>query len=269
MAISAKVAQRITSELRKYQPILADAKRRDVSESDIVVVIGDMLCDVFGYKKYQDITTEFAIRNSFVDLAVRVENEVRFLIEAKAIGIELKDTHVKQAIDYGVNQGIEWVVLTNGSVWRAYKIHFSQPVDKTLVFEIDVLACNPRAQEVVECFGSLSKEGFSRSAMDDLYQEKQVTSRFFIANVLLSEPMLDELRKTLRRLSPGLKVDTEFLAQVISNDVLKRELIDSDDGKAAATTLKKLQRGSERERERKKQANEPAESHGGENKDGA
>lgn len=124
MAIPKKVENRIISTLKKYQGIIANAKDRDISESDTVIIIADMLADLFGYNKYTEITTEFAIRGTFVDLAVKLGQDVRFLIEAKAVGVSLKDTHIKQAVDYGVNHGVEWVILTNGLVWQIYKIHF-------------------------------------------------------------------------------------------------------------------------------------------------
>src|SRR5579872_2150282 len=116
MAISKRVIDRIAMQLKRYQVILADAKNRDISESDTVVIVGDMLSDVLGYKKYTEIATEFAIRGTHVDLAVKIGEDIRFLVEAKAIGVLLKDTHVKQAIDYGANHGIEWVILTTGMV---------------------------------------------------------------------------------------------------------------------------------------------------------
>ena len=143
MAISKKVADRITSNLKKYQAILADAKDRDISESDTVVIIADMLADMLGYKKYTELTTEFAIRNTYVDLAVKVEQEIRFLIEAKAVGVALKEAHIKQAVDYGANQGIEWIVLTNGIIWQIYKIHFKQPIEQSLIYECDILSSSP------------------------------------------------------------------------------------------------------------------------------
>ena len=106
MAISKKVSDRLAQQLKKYQSVLSEAKDRDVSESDTVVIIADMLADLLGYKKYVEITTEFAIRGTYVDLAVKVGSDVRFLLEAKAIGQALKENHVKQAIDYGANHGI-------------------------------------------------------------------------------------------------------------------------------------------------------------------
>lgn len=248
MPVSARVESRISSQLKKYQSILSSAQQRDVSENDTVVIIADMLSDILGYDKYQHITTEYSIRNTYVDLAVAVDKEIRFLIEAKAIGSELKDVHVKQAIDYGANQGIEWIVLSNGAIWRAYKIHFGQPIDKLLVFEIDLLSDNSKKADLIECFGCLSREGFSKSTMADLLEQKQITSKFAIASVLLGESMLDELRLELRRLSPGLKVDTDYLASILAQEVIKRELVDSDDAKTAAGMVKRLQRGLARRR---------------------
>src|SRR5882724_1117822 len=96
----------------------------------------------------------------------------------------------KQAIDYGANHGIEWIVLSNAVAWRVYKIHFRQPIDKSLIFDFDLLQSSPRTPDVLDCFGSLSREGFTKSSMTALFQQKQATSKFSIAAILLSEPMI-------------------------------------------------------------------------------
>ncbi len=98
--IPAKVSVRLTAGLKKFQPILARAKSRDVNESDTVILITDTLSEVFGYDKYSQITSEQAIRGTYCDLAVKLDSKITVLIEAKAIGHELKDHHVKQAVDY-------------------------------------------------------------------------------------------------------------------------------------------------------------------------
>ena len=116
-SIPKKVAERLVSGLKRYQPILAAAKARDVGETDTVTIIKDMLADVFGYDKYSELTSEYAIRGTFCDLAVKLDGKLSTLIEVKAIGIDLKEQHVKQAVDYAANQGVDWVLLT-----RAIKI---------------------------------------------------------------------------------------------------------------------------------------------------
>jgi hypothetical protein len=259
MAISKRVVERITTQLKRYQGVLSDAKNRDISESDTVVIIGDMLADVLGYKKYIEITTEFAIRGTYVDLAVKEGDDVRFLIEAKAIGVALKDAHVKQAIDYGANHGIEWVILTNGICWRIYKIHFRQPIDKSLVADLDLLQTSPRDPQMIECLGNLSREGFAHSSMTALYQRQQVTSKFSLASLLLSAPMIAALRKELRRVFPGIRVEDDFLHSALANEVLKRELVESEEAKQAADVLKKAVRSAARTKAKGESDVEPVE----------
>ena len=258
MAISKRVTDRIVSELKRYQPVLADAKRRDISEADTVVIVGDMLADILGYNKYQEITAEFAIRGTYVDLAVRVGNDVRFLVEVKAIGSELKDAHVKQAIDYGANQGIEWTVLTNGTHWRIYKILFSKPINKTLVFEADLSTLNLRDDDAIECIGTLSREGFTQSSMDALVQQKLATNKFTVAAILLSDPIVKMARRELRRLYPAVRIDENVLRAVIQDEALKREVVDGDGAEAAQGEMKRAGRAAKRQKN-KKEAKEQAE----------
>lgn len=248
MSISKKVTTRIVSELKRYQPVLIDAKRRDISESDTVVIVADMLSDVLGYNKYQEITAEFAIRGTYVDLAVRVGHDIRFLVEVKAIGCELKDNHVKQAIDYGANQGVEWAVLTNGVQWRIYQILFKQPIDKTLVFEADLSTLNLRDSDAIECIGTLSREGFTQSSMDALAQQKLATNKFTIAAILLSDPVVSMARRELRRIYPSVRVDVDVLKAVIESEALKREVVDGDDAKAALEGIKRATRAAKRQK---------------------
>jgi hypothetical protein len=254
MGISKRVSDRISSQLKRYQAVLQGAKDRDISESDTVVIITDMLADMFGYDKYTEVTTEFAIRSTYVDLAVKVGNEIRFLIEVKAVGSPLKDNHVKQAVDYAANQGIEWVILTNGWNWQVYKVQFSQPIDKTKVFDIDLFQMTPRSSALVECFGNLSKESFALSSMAALFQQRQATSKYSLACILQGDAVTTAVRKELRRLFPGLKVDETELVTEIRERVLKREVVDSDEAKQAAAVLKRAAKSAERARNRADEA---------------
>jgi hypothetical protein len=223
-------------------------QKRDVSEADTVTVINDMLADICGYDKYLHVTSQYAIRGTYVDLAVKVDEDVRFLIEIKAVGIELKDAHVKQAIDYAANEGIEWVVLTNGAVWRIYKVHFGKPIEKILVCELDAIATNARSPEALECFGNLSREAFSKGTMAELLLHKQVTSKFTVAAVLQTDFILEVLRREIRRMTSGVKVEVEYLRSLLRDEVLKRDLIDSDEAKAANQNIKRLQRAATRKK---------------------
>ncbi|MBI3453563.1 MAG: type I restriction enzyme HsdR N-terminal domain-containing protein [Rhodospirillales bacterium] len=249
MGISKKVVDRMSAQLRRYKAALADAKSRDVNESDTVVIIGDMLADLFGYKKYSEITTELAIRGTYVDLAVKVDNELRFLVEAKAINAPLKESYVKQAIDYGANNGIEWVVLTNGAVWQFYKIHFRQPIDKSLVYEIDLLNVDPKDDQMLECFGTLAREEFTKQSMSAFFQQQQAISRFSLAAALLSPSVIRALRRELRLIAPKLRVEDDYLSAILENEVLKRDVVTSDEAQRARAAFARAARAEAKDKE--------------------
>jgi hypothetical protein len=247
MGISAKVCSRIFTQLKKYQRVLEAARQRDIGEADTITIITDFLCDALGYDKYKEVSSEHAIRGTYVDRVVTVDNKKRFLIEAKAIGVELKDAHVKQAVDYAANEGVSWVVLSNGAVWRLYNLKFGKPIDKTLVFEIDLLSCDCKSDDVISCFGSLSAEGYSKDSLTELLNQKQTSSKYTVAAVLRTSKMIETLRKEMRRLS-GIRLDPDYLTSLLENDIVKRELVDSEEAQAATTYVKKLQRAADRER---------------------
>src|SRR5881394_3189095 len=99
----------------------------------------DFLSDILGYDKYSEITTEFSIRSTFCDLALKMGGEILYLIEVKSVGTDLRDNHLKQAVDYAANQGVEYVLLTNGVIWQVYRVRFEQPINHDLVLTIDLL----------------------------------------------------------------------------------------------------------------------------------
>jgi hypothetical protein len=237
--VSKKAAERIGAGLRRFQPILAAAKARDVNESDTVVIVADMLQDVFGYDKYSDITSEHAVRGTYCDLAVKVEGSVALLIEVKAIGLDLKEQFVKQAVDYASNQGVEWVALTNGARWQVYHVAFTKPIEKELVFDLDLLSVNPRSSEQIGLLGLLAKEGWQKAQLEDYRSQKQALSRFILGALLLSEPVLDVVRRELRRLSPDVRITCDEIRAALQADVVKREVLEGDKAEAARRQISK------------------------------
>jgi len=225
-ATPARVAERITATLKRFQPILTSAKARDVNEADTVVIVVDLLAELFGYDKYSEITREHSIKSTFCDLAVKIEGRLEFLIEVKAIGAELKDQHVKQAVDYAANQGVEWVALTNGAVWRVYRVSFAKPIDQQLVLDLDLLALNPKSHEHVDNLYLLTRESITKSGLLAYHDHKEATSRFFLAAVLLSDVVVETIRRELRRVSPDLRVSVDEIRHTLADEVIKRDAVE-------------------------------------------
>ena len=240
-SIPKKVAERLVTGVKKYQPILASAKARDVGESDTVTIIKDMLCDIFGYDKYSEVTSEYAIRGTYCDLAIKTDGVLQTLIEVKAIGLELKDQHVKQAVDYAANQGVDWVLLTNGLCWRVYHLTYSKPIEQELVVNIDFSNVNTRTSSDMELLYLWCKEGWQRSVLDKYNTQKQALSRFFVGAMLQSDPVLEVIRRELRRISPDVRIDIEQIKKVLADEVIKREVLE---GEKADDARKKVTRAA-------------------------
>lgn len=250
MSVPAKAGERIRVALKRFQPILSSAKARDVNESDTVVLVTDLLQYMFGYDKYAEITSEHMIRSTFCDLAVNLDNTLAFLIEVKSIGYELKDTHVKQAVDYAANKGCEWVCLTNGVSWRVYKVTFGKPIGHETVVEFDLLQMNHRDADHMELLGLLSKEGWQKARIGEYHSYKQALSKFTVGAILMDEAVLGVIRRKLRHTSPGMKVTCDEIKAVLTNEVIKREVLEGDKAQAAQRQVARMRRALERERTR-------------------
>lgn len=228
VSVPKKVSERLIAGIKRYQPILNAARSRDLGEGDTVTIVKDMLADVFGYDKYAEVTSEYAIRGTYCDLAIKIDGTLQTLIEVKAIGLDLKDPHVKQAVDYAANQGVDWVLLTNGMCWRVYRMVFAKPIDMELVVDIDFCSLGTRSAADLELLYLWCKEGWIRSVLGDYHVQKQALSRFFVGASLLTDPVLEVLRRELRRISPEVRIDIDQIRRVLADEVIKREVMEGE-----------------------------------------
>lgn len=237
--IPSKVVERLAKTIGKFQSVLQIAKDRDVNESDTVAIVGDILAEVFGYDKYLEITSEFAVRSTYCDLAIRVDNKIQFMVEVKAIGTDLKESHLRQAVEYGANEGVQWIILTNGILWEIYKIRFEKPIDYDLVCSIDFPQINARKTEDQEKLFIVCKEGLSKDAREDFHEKVQSINRFVIGAIILSDPVVNTVRKELRRISEGIKIENSEIEKFLKGEVLKRDVIEGEEADKAQNRVKR------------------------------
>jgi hypothetical protein len=241
--------------LKKYQAIVNLLKKKDANESDTVTVVTDILQEIFGYDKYTEVTSEYAIRGTYCDLAIITPNthKIRFLIEIKAVSVVLSDNHIKQTVDYGANAGVSWVILTNAERWMIYKIKFGKPIDKELVYEFNLLNVNEKTVKELEAIHAISKEGQQNAGIDDFYSSIQIKNKYIIGSLLNSEDVHSLIRKTIKKLYDDVKITNEEIADIMVNDIIKREIIDSDESKKAKKEIEKKYKKIEKAKEKDKE----------------
>lgn len=238
--IPKKVEERLRVEVKEFIKIIEAAKSRDINESDTVTIVKDMLAAVFGYDKYQEITSEYAIRSTYCDLAVKIKEKPHILIEVKAIGLDLKSGHLRQVVDYAAKDGVDWVILTNGVCWKLNKVVFSKPVNCEFVFEIDFSKINLRDQSDLDHLFLLTKEAADRDAIAAYHKVRQLKNKYVLAAILITEPVVNAVKRIFNGLTKEVKISEEEVLQVLLNDIIKREIIEGDGLKHASNTVKKL-----------------------------
>ena len=110
---------------------------------------------------------------------------------------------------------------------------FSKPIDSELIVEINFSELNPKKSGDIELLYNLTREGLMKSALGEFHTQQQALSRFFMGALVVSNPVLEIIRRELRRISPDVRIDLEQIKSVLVNDVLKREVVESEKAEEA------------------------------------
>ena len=240
MVVPKRVEERIKAGLRRFHKILDAARRADRNEQDTSMIVSDLLSEVFGYKKYEEITGQYLIRGTYCDLAVKIGSRVAYLVEVKAVDKRLRKAHLRQSTDYAAKEGIEWVVLTNGVEWQVRRMIFEQPLRDEMVFSMDLLGEDTQA--LVERVYLLSREGILKKQLGVYHEEQKATDRYMVASIVTTDAALSVLRRQLRRMYPGVRIATEEIRSVLLEEVFKRDIVESEEFQQARTRIKRAEK---------------------------
>src|SRR5687768_10568406 len=163
--ISSTKTDKMLVALKDYKKryLLKDLTALD--ESGTRIMINTFLTTILGYQELEEIKTEYMIKGTYADYIVQTGGKRHFLVEVKAFSIDLSDKHLRQAINYGANEGIEWAVLTNGRHFQFFKIIFEKPISEKLVFEIDFNSEDFDIKEALELLTFVHKDAIVKNSL--------------------------------------------------------------------------------------------------------
>src|ERR1022692_3793808 len=157
------------------------------------------------------------------DYGVRIAKQLVAFIEAKRCTTKLGAKHLRQVEMYAVNEGVEWMILTNGQVWQLWHLALGRPVVLDLALEVDLLGEGGPAQKAETLF-YLSKEAFKHHAIDELWKVKAATSAKSLAAVITSDTVLDQIRKELRRQTHH-NIEVKELRDLVLTSVIRPDAL--------------------------------------------
>ncbi|MGE0470732.1 MAG: type I restriction enzyme HsdR N-terminal domain-containing protein [Nitrospira sp.] len=216
----------LKKQLQHYIQVFTEGKQRNANEADTVMYITRFLTDVLGYDLFKDITKEFQIRERYCDVAVKINGEVHFLVEVKSMALALSDRHIEQAENYASRAGIEWVILTNGLVWRLYHLTFDTGgIEHDLAFEC-ALGADIDLEDSWECLRILSHDYVSEGGLAGFWEHKKALGSNSLLRALFTEEVLSSLRRQLRR-KVSVRVELEDIASGLRR-LLNPEVLTED-----------------------------------------
>ncbi|WP_297540877.1 type I restriction enzyme HsdR N-terminal domain-containing protein [Amycolatopsis sp.] len=215
--------ERVKVAVRRFAKPLADLVERDANEGDTRLLVTDFLCEGLGYDKYEDLTTEYQVKSDFADYGVRIDRQMVAFIEVKRCTQKLGIRHLRQVQMYAVNEGVEWMVLTNGQVWQVWHLTGGLPVVVDIALEVDLLSDATQAVKASSLF-YLSKDAVRRRLLDELWKAKAAIAPRSLAEVLVSDVVIEAVRKEIRRRT-AYNSDVEEIERILKADVLRADLL--------------------------------------------
>ena len=202
----------IKRSLKKALPHLLEAQEQNLNEADTVFRIVKVFEDVLGYNSLTEITRETQLRSKYIDIALKIDDVIRLLVEVKRAGVTLRDRHIEQAYSYASRNNFSWVLLTNGVVWNLYHLTFEEGIEYEKAFSVDV-----RSDDLDKAVASLTvlhRNCIKSGGLDDFWQHQLALSPISIGKAIFHEDVLRHIRKEVRR-NAGILIDTEDLAPAI------------------------------------------------------
>ncbi len=110
-----------------------------------------------------------------------------------------------------------------------------------MVYEINFSNINPKIENHIEPIYYLCKEALGKSLLDEYHSQKQALSKYYIGQMILTETVLDVIKRELKRLTPGVKIENDEIEEVLRSDVIKRDALEGD---KAVDAKKKIQKAA-------------------------
>lgn len=249
-----RAMERIKSGLRRMTNIVERGLRDEYKEADTRKIVSDMLTEYLGWDKFENVTAEQMIGSRYADYVVKTADEEVFVIEVKQIGMKLKETHLNQARQYAFDEGIDWIILTNGDEWQAYRTTIRGKIPETRhVFTVRLSDKEMKPAEKAGLLYLLSEEANRKKEIECYFDRRVALSGSNLADHILTEDVLNKIRLSLKA-STGQKLLNSEIASALVDKLFIPEKVTDDHRRA----IRRIQRAEKQKAKPKEKDEKPA-----------
>lgn len=213
--LSKSKKSKLFAALKVYSKKFLHNKVTELDESGTRLMINSFLTDVLGYMPIEEVKTEYMIRGTYADYVVQIKGTQHFLVEVKALSLQLSDKHLRQATNYGANEGIEYVLLTNGKNFDFYKVIFNKPIEIRKIFSVD-MSNSENLKKTLEFLEFLHRDSVTHKGLDLLWNKTMALNPEYIAGFLYDSSITNFIKRHLKK-----KFKTKFTDEEIHYSIDK------------------------------------------------
>jgi len=204
---------KILGALKSYKKTFLHDKLEELDESGTRLMVNTFLTDILGFTSIEEVKTEYMIRGTYADYVIQTKGVRHFLVEVKSYSLALSDKHLRQAVNYGANEGIEWALLSNGKQFDFYKILFQKPIDSKLVFSFNLCDID-NLRSCIDTIQFIHRDSVLNKGLDRLWQKTIALDPKNVSGLLFGKPVVNFIKRTLNR-----KYRNKFTDEEIENSI--------------------------------------------------
>lgn len=180
------------------QRLRAIASQESSSEEQIRIWCIDVLRSALGYDD-ADIDTEMTALGQRIDIAIKHDGRVLMVIECKNIRNRLASSTRDQVVNYASSKSADWAVITNGQIWKLFRIipvkgHDPQVIQ---VFDVALFDDDGLSEYDVQCLYLLTKRALIKNDSDrEFHLQQSITDRRML-DAITHEKAISVLRRLL------------------------------------------------------------------------
>ena len=233
--------RQLLGKLKEYKSRYMKKQYDDLDESATRIMTNSLLTEVLGYKELEEIKTEYRIRGEYADYVIQLARKKRFIVEVKAIQLDLSDKHLRQSVNYAANEGIDWIILTNGRQLELYRVIFSKPIAVKKIFSCD-LGDLKQVKDTLAMIALLTKRSVLKNELDSYWTRfKALDPENLCKNFYSAESV--KLMKRMLKKDTGLNFSEDDIFDSIHNIIVTK--IDTSKPRFPCVRKKKEKRKKE------------------------
>ena len=132
----------------------------------------------------------------------------------------MNEKHIRQSLNYAANEGIDWVLLTNGKQWLLFRVLFEKPIKSKLVFNLN-LSFDEDFKKAQKFFEYLTKKCVQQGDLENYWNRFIAIEPKNLCLNLYESDTLKLLKSKLKKVT-GINFSEEDLFDAIHEIVINK-----------------------------------------------